>query len=134
MCFLVQVGCSFSCFVFWQAEVHHGACHQHKPPGCLCAASSMVWGKKSCRNTQRLGKQLEMKLYMFVKLRAARYQRSCLEGRSAPPQVLFFTVHNRFSQQRDPSSAGSCLSSFQLPVIPAWLSSESMSEMFKQQQ
>lgn len=59
--------------------------------------------------------------------------RSSLEGRSAPLQVLFFTVHDRFSQQCDPSSAGSCLSSFQLPVIQAWLSSEGMSEMFKQQ-
>lgn len=100
--------------------------------GCLCAASRVVWRKKSCRNTQRLGKQLEMKLYV-CETSSCSLPRSSLEGRSAPLQVLFFTVHDRFSQQCDPSSAGSCLSSFQLPVIQAWLSSEGMSEMFKQQ-
>lgn len=61
-------------------------------------------------------------------------QYSCLDGRSAPPQMLSFTVNGQFREKHDPLSASSCLNWFQLPIIQAWLSSESMSEALQQQQ
>lgn len=61
-------------------------------------------------------------------------QCSCLDVSSAPPQMLFFTVNGQFRDKHHPSSAGSCLGWFQLPIIQAWLSSESVSEGLQQQQ
>lgn len=113
----------------WQAKMQCWARLQRKSPGCLCATSGIVWGKKSCTKPV-----WDENCCSHKTASCSTGQHSRLEGSSPPPQMLFFTVNKQFSEQHDPSSAGSCLSWFQLPIIQAWLNSESMSEALHQQQ